>query len=405
MSKVLVKQQIRRNRILRALLDNGPLSLTDVAKLTGIRLPMVSQIVSEGIREKLLVSAEEKRTAGSGRPPIVVALNGNAGYVVGIDLGHRNTNLVLINLQQAVVAERHVASPPLTDSQALTTMLVAELDAILRDGAAPRRLLRGVGVSIPGYVRAHEGISETYLNFGTRSTRDVLREQLRTPVHIEHDAQAMALGEKWFGAARKTPNALCLNIGWGLGLGVLIDGRIPTGRHGYPAEFGHIQAVPGGRLCYCGKRGCLETVASGMAIGREARDRITSGSASQLRDTVKGTIEDIDAEKVVQAAMAGDQFSMELLEEVGRYLGEGVAILINLFVPERIIFNGRVSLAGDFILDPIRSTAMRKSVLPLASGVEFVLSNLGAKAGTLGVAMLAARDLFEVDHLNPSALV
>jgi N-acetylglucosamine repressor len=315
------------------------------------------------------------------------------------------TRIVLIDLQQAVVAERHVASPPLTESQPLIKLLATELDRLLQDGGAERRRLRGVGVSIPGYVRAREGVSDTYLNFGARTTRDVLREQFHTPVHIEHDAQAMALGEKWFGAARKTPNTLCLNIGWGLGLGVLSDGKIPVGHHGYPPEFGHIQAVPSGRLCYCGKRGCLETVASGMAIGREARERLSAGAASQLRDMVGGKIEDIDAEKVVQAAMAGDQFSMELLEEVGRYLGEGVAILINLFVPERIILNGRVSLAGDFILGPIRSTAMRKSVLPLASGVEFVISNLGAKAGTLGVAMLAARDLFEVEHLNPSALV
>ncbi len=405
MSKVLAKHQIRRNRILRTLLDNGPLSLTDLARLTGIRLPMVSQIVSDGIRKKLLVSIEEKRAPVTGRPPIIVALNGRAGYVVGIDLGHRNTNLVLIDLQQTIVAERHVPSPPLTDSEALLKLLASELDQILETGEAPRRLLRGVGISIPGYVRAPEGISETYLNFGNRPTRDILAERFRTPVHIEHDAQAMALGEKWFGAARKTSHALCLNIGWGLGLGVLIDGKTFTGRNGYPPEFGHIQAVPSGRLCYCGKRGCLETVASGMAIAREARERISSGAVTQLMEMVGGRIEAIDAEKVAQAAAGGDQFSIELLDEVGRFLGEGVASLINLFVPERIIFNGRVSQAGDFILDPIRSTAMKKSVLPLASGVEFILSTLGPKAGTLGVAMLAARDLFEVEHLNPSALV
>lgn len=405
MSKVVAKHQIRRNRILRVLLDNGPLSLTDLAKLTGIRLPMVSQIVSEGLRKKLLVSVEEKRLSGTGRPPIVVTLNGSAGYVIGIDLGHRNTNLVLIDLQQTSVAERHVASPPLTDSQALITLLASEVDRILQDGGVPRRLLRGVGVSIPGYVRAEEGVSETYLNFGTRTTQDVLQEQLNTPVHIEHDAQAMALGEKWFGAARKTSHALCLNIGWGLGLGVLIDGKALTGRSGYPPEFGHIQAVPNGRLCYCGKRGCLETVASGMAIAREARERLSSGAASQLLEMVRGKLEEVDAEKVAQAALAGDQFSIELLEEVGRYIGEGVAILVNVFVPERVIFNGRVSQAGHFILDPIRSTTLRKSLVPLSTGVEFILSELGAKAGTLGVATLAARDLFEVEHLNPSALV
>ena len=107
----------------------------------------------------------------------------------------------------------------------------------------------------------------------------------------------------------------------------------------------------------------------------------------------------------MQAAVTGDQFSIELLAEAGRYLGEGVAKLIDLFVPERVIFGGRVSLAAQFILDPIRSTALKQSLVPLAKGVEFVLSDLGTRAGALGVAMLAARDFFEVEHLNPSALV
>ena len=112
-------------------------------------------------------------------------------------------------------------------------------------------------------------------SFGTRRTQDVLQEQLKSPVHIEHDAQAMALGEKWFGAARKTSHALCLNIGWGLGLGIILEGRLLYGRDGYAGEFGHIEAVPDGKLCYCGRRGCLETVASGRAIAEMARERLT----------------------------------------------------------------------------------------------------------------------------------
>jgi glucokinase-like ROK family protein len=283
--------------------------------------------------------------------------------------------------------------------------LADEVDQILRQARVPRKLLLGIGVSIPGIVRGREGVSVTYLNFGETSVRDILERRLKKRVHIEHDAKAMTLGELWFGEARNVSNALCLNIGWGLGMGILADGKLYYGRDGYAGEFGHIQAVPDGPLCYCGKRGCLETVASGEAIARIASARIVGGSLSMLKDIVKGGSEKIDAQQVVKAASMGDQFSIDLLEEAGRYIGEGVGKLINLFNPEIIILGGRVSGAAQFILDPIRAAATRQSLVQLSRGVSFVVSSLGTKAGALGVAMMAAHDIFEVDHLNPSAFV
>lgn len=405
MSKVRTKNQIRRNRILRALLEEGGLSLSDLAKRTGISLPMVSRIAGGLTRERYLVIAEGRDADHAGRPPMVARLNGDAGFVLGMDLGHRNTNIILINLEQSIVTERYEPSLPLGNDPAIIDWIVEEVHRTLKEtGVAAKRLL-GVGVSIPGLVRGREGISESYLNYGKKSVRDILQAKLKKTVHIEHDAKAMALGERWFGAARSSGDALCLNVGWGLGLGILIEGRLYYGRDGYAGEFGHNCAVKDGLLCYCGKRGCLETVASGMAIGRNARERLAGGATSALVKMVKGKTDLIDAALVVEAAVKGDAFSIDLLDEAGRYLGEGIAQLINLFNPELIILGGRVSQAGDLLLDPTKSAVNKNSHVRLQESVDFAISTLGTRAGVLGVAMLATRDIFEVEHLNPSAYV
>jgi predicted NBD/HSP70 family sugar kinase len=215
----------------------------------------------------------------------------------------------------------------------------------------------------------------------------------------------MALGELWFGAARRKSNALCLNIGWGLGLGVILDGRIVYGRDGFAGEFGHIEVSPAGRACFCGHTGCLETVASGRAISAIARERLQRGEGSRLTERVGTQIDAINTQMVVELARGGDALCAEVLQQAGEALGEGIAMLVNLFNPEVVVLGGRVAGAGDIILEPARAAALRHSMLRLQHNVDFVTSPLGARAGSLGVAMLAARDVFEVEHLNPSAYV
>ena len=405
MSKVHTKNRIRRNLILHALLERRELSLTDLARETGISLPMVSQIVASERGGKYIRTREEHELDRAGRPPILARLNGEAGFVVGIDMGHLNTNIIVLNLAQEVIAERHVPSARLGNDPGLIDWLERQVGAVISQEKLRMDRLLGVGISLPGIVRGREGVSESYMNFDGKPVRDILHERFEKPVHVEHDAKAMALGERWFGAAKNASHALCLNVGWGLGLGIIVEGRLLYGRDGYAGEFGHVEAVQDGRLCYCGRRGCLETVASGRAIAELARERLESGAVSRLTTAVKNKFDKIDTQLVVEAALAGDQFSIELLDEVGRHLGTGVSTLINLFNPEVVVVGGRVAGAGQAILNPIRTGALQQSHVKLGRDVKFVISRLGAKAGALGVAMLAARDLFEVDHLNPSAYV
>lgn len=404
MKKVSRKNKIRRNLILRELVNHGPLSLTDLKSHTGISLPVVTSIINNLKSDGLISAAKDKEITQAGRPPQIVKLNGEAGFVLGIDFGRIYTNFVLLDLEQNIVAESRKKSIPLGNDISIITKLEEEINNLIDSSCIGWNKLLGIGLSIPGIVVGQEGISKTYLNFGDKPIRDILKEKFNIPVHIEHDIKAMALGELWFGEAKNAKSALCLNLGWGLSLGIIIDGKLYYGSEGFAGEFGHIQLDPDGPLCYCGKHGCLETLASGKAITRIAHERLRNGATSLIMNNGR-MIEDIDATAVLEAANQGDQFSIEILEEAGKFLGTGIGFLINIFNPDIIIFGGGVANAAGFLLDSMTTSAIKQSLIHLNKNVRFVASKLGYKAGALGVAMLAAKDLFEVEHLNPTAYV
>lgn len=403
MGKVSKKNIIRRNLILRALLEHGPLSLTELKTHTGISLPVAISLVSK-LHEECLVNEIEQKITQVGRPPSVVELNNDAGFFLGIDIGRVNTNFVLNDFAQNIIVDIRKKSICLSNEISCIEALYEELDQILLDADVSWEKILGIGLSIPGIVQGPKGISLTYFNFGSRPLNEILSERFKKPVHIEHDMKAMTLGELWFGLAKNKKNVLCINMGWGISLGIIINGELYYGNNYFAGEFGHLQIVPDGNLCYCGKRGCLETYASGRAIAQDAKQRIKSGTSTTIRGKI-GTFDEIDAKIIIEAANEGDQFSIELLEEAGRYMGYGIAQLINIFNPEMIILGGRLATAKSFITNSIKSEALKRSLIPLHDNLEIVISNLGPKAGALGVASLALRDFIEVEHLNPSAYV
>ncbi len=405
MSKVRKKNEIRKNLVLTALLENGELSLSDLKNCTGITLPLLSNIISTLKKENFVVEQNGKSSSSAGRPPAIVKLNGKAGFILGIDIGRLYTNYIILDLEQKIISDIRKESIPLGNDIVVIDELEKEIKSVLNHAKVPWNKLLGIGISLPGLVRGKFGISETYFNFGGKSAKEILSERFKKPIHIEHDLKAMALGELWFGAAKNVSNALCINVGWGLGMGMIIDGKIYYGNNGYAGELGHIQIVSNGELCYCGKKGCLETVSSGKAITNIAREKIKKGATTILTQNKNFSVENIDAGTVLEAANKGDQFSIEIIEESGRYLGKGIAILINLFDPSLVILGGGVSNAAPYLIEAIKSNAMKHSLVHVNKGVEFVISKLGNKSGALGVAMYLIQDLFDVERLNPSAYV
>ena len=201
----------------------------------------------------------------------------------------------------------------------------------------------------------------------------------------------MTLGEQFYGAARNVENAIFLNYGWGVGIGIIINGELYYGNDGYAGEFGHIKILPEGELCYCGKNGCLETLSSGRAITKKVREKLSSGSSSLLLKYVDN-IENIKTPDILKAANDGDQFSIEILEEAGRYLGIGIGILINIFNPEKIIIGGTLSDVAGYLLNFVKNNAMKHSLVQLNNNINFEISKFTNNAGSLGIARLTAME-------------
>ena len=180
-----------------------------------------------------------------------------------------------------------------------------------------------------------------------------------------------------------------LQADWGLGLGIIMNGKLYAGKSGYAGEFGHLPLADNGVLCVCGKQGCLETIVSAKAIARQAREGIEKGNSSLINELVNSDLSKIDISIVIQAANSGDQFAISLFAEVGKWLGRGIAYLIQLFNPELIIIGGQVAVANQFILAPIQQAIHTFSNRDISNDTQIQFSELGPKAGTMGAAAYA----------------
>lgn len=391
------KSDLRVRQVFKEIIKSGPLSLAELARRLRVSIPVMTSTMNT-LRDLgwVLDKREDSQTAG--RPPMLFGFRGDAAYVIGADLGRMYSNLLILDLNMTVVAERLLDDFPLANHDEYIDSLLKKMQDFALDSKIPWDKIVGAGFSIPGIVRGSIGASETYLSFGGRPVIDIIASRMGKPVCIENDAKAMALGESWFGGARELTNVLCLDYGWGLGLGIIADGNLYAGKNGLAGEFGHIPINPDGPLCYCGKRGCLEMMSSGQAMARLARERLQNGSTSII-SSQQQELESIDPHAIIRAAERGDQFSIEILEEAGRYLGLGIGMLINIFNPEKVIIGGDISRIADYLLDSIRSHAMKHSLVQLNREVQFEISTLSENAAAMGMGRRILSQLIEQDLL------
>jgi predicted NBD/HSP70 family sugar kinase len=230
--------------------------------------------------------------------------------------------------------------------------------------------------------------------FEERPLTEILAEKLSFRVTIDNDTRAMTYGEYMVGGVNSEKNIIFVNISWGLGIGIIIDGKVYTGKSGFSGEFGHLSTYDNEIICHCGKKGCLETEASGSAMHRMLIERIKGGASSVLSDKVlKG--ETVTLDDILDAVIKEDMLCIDIVEEVGQKLGKQIAGLINIFNPEMVIIGGTVSVTGDYITQPIK-TAIRKYSLNLVNKDSIIItSKLKDKAGIIGACMIARSRMFE----------
>ncbi len=389
---VVYKKKLLLKKIIKTLYTQGDKTISYLCDVTKNSVPTVSNVIEDLLREDWIKNFGIGESKG-GRKPVLYGLNPDAGFVMGVDLSRRYTRMGIFNIRNTQYGEILEKDIGLENTDDVLSFLQNSVKELLKVNKVDHSKILGMGIAIPGLFDIRKGISHSYPQLGENQLQDTLEELLGFPVFVEHDTRSMALGERWFGKAKDYSNVLFLNIGSGIGLSMILDGKLYKGHTGYAGEFGHIQIDKEGELCYCGKIGCLETVASGTAIAKRAQREIKEGKNSIIIKQVDGDLSKIRFRTVIKTAKMGDQYAIELMEDMGEQLSKGIATLIHLFNPEAILLGGEIAEAVSLIQDPIRQKLNKYTMLILKEDAEIIVSDLKNSAGLLGTIPFAISNL------------
>ena len=317
------------------------------------------------------------------------------GHYIGIDLGGTNLRAAIADTDTGQIFHQRNRPTLAAEGQEAVIGRIVGLIRELTQANGYAGSIQGVGIGVPGTPDIDTGVIQFLPNLPGKwlnvPLRSIVEGEVERPVALINDVRAITLGEWTFGAGRGADTIACLAIGTGIGGGVVVNGQFHLGIGGTAGEFGHHVVEVDGLPCGCGGKGCLELYASGPAIAAMGVKEVMHGHTTRIGELVDHDLNRIDAGVVVQAALEGDPIAQAILQRVGRYLGIAVGNILGVISPQRVIFGGGVSLAGDLLLQPIIQTVKeRVHVIPLQK-VEFVLAELGINGGLVGAALWAKR--------------
>ncbi|MGN0212251.1 MAG: ROK family transcriptional regulator [Muribaculaceae bacterium] len=389
------KNSILKKRIITYYIYNGNSTLTDLAKVLDLSIPTVTKLVEDMCQTGYLNTYGKLETSG-GRHPHLYGLNPDACYFIGVDIRRFSVSIGLINFNGELIESQssipYVFENSMAGLDTLCEIISAFIDSLIID---VKKILN-ICVNVSGRVNPESGYSYSWFNFGEVPLAQLMTEKLCYEVCIDNDTRAMTYGEYLRGNISEKKNLLFVNVSWGLGLGIIIDGRIYAGKSGFAGEFGHTPAYDNGVICHCGKKGCLETEASGNAIYRKLVERVANGEKSILAKHIEAD-EPITLEMITEAINKEDTLCIELVEEMGYELGRHIAGLMNLFNPEMVIIGGILSTTDDYLILPIKTAIKKHSLNMVNKDTVVKVSSLRERAGMVGACMLARSRVFDIN--------
>ena len=377
---------INRSHVLNAIKSYGPIGRAEIARRTNLSPATVTSISAKLISQNLVLEKSAGDSSG-GRPPILLVINPKGGYVVGIKLTETHAVCALTDLEALIIAK---SSMPLSGHDPIQVVedLAHMVLSFIREQKIPKKQLLGVGVGLAGIVDAENGILRQSPIYGWNSVplRDMLQSKLHIPVYIENDVNTLTLTERWFGHGQGLDNFLTVTVGRGVGLGIVANGQFYRGQAGGAGEFGHTTIDPKGPVCACGKHGCLESYVGDPGLVRAAQE-------SAIRGELSAPVKDVD--ELLSLAQAGERTAIQIFNQAGRILGLGIANLINLFNPKKIIISGEGTREGDFLFVPMQESIQQNTMPGLYDPDTVVIAPWGDDAWARGAAGLVLREVFE----------
>lgn len=384
--------QIKKN-IINHFINEGNNTITELSKDLDLSVPTITKFINELTELGLIMEYGKVQTSG-GRYPILYGLKPDSLYFIGADMTRHHLNIALMNFKGEVMDYQMGIKYEFENTLESFDILHKHLQNYIDNISIPKDRLFNINLNISGRVNPESGYSYSNFYFSEQPITEILSEKLNLNVGIDNDTRAMALGEYMAGVVQGEKNVIFVNVSWGLGIGIIIDGKPYYGKSGFSGEFGHFPIFDNEILCHCGKKGCLETEASGLAIHRMVIERIKNGESSILTSDVSD-LDTLTLTDIMKAVDKEDPLCIEIIEEIGYILGKYIAGLINIFNPELVIIGGQVSLAKDFLLLPIRSSIKKYSLNLVNRDSKIVTSKLKQKVGIVGACMVARSRLFD----------
>ena len=380
------KNILIKKNIIAYMALNGESTLADLAHELHVSVPTITKLVTELTDENIVSDNGKIETAG-GRRPNIFGLADSALYFAGIDIGRDNINYVITDLKNNLITSTRDTDFTLSDNERTLEDICSRIEGFISTCGIERSKILGMGVCIAGRVKPKTGRSYMYFTSSQESLKEIIEKHTCIRVLLENDTRARCYAEYFSGDARTEKNMLYLHLGRGVAIGIITDGKLYYGKSGFAGEFGHTPFFNNEIICECGKKGCLETEVSGIAIEKKMVSEIQRGVNTILREKYDAG-ETIRIDDIIEAAKNDDTLSIELIEEAGEKIGKSIAFLINIFNPELVIIGGNMSYAGDYLMLPLKSATNKYSMNLVYKDTRFRLSHMGSEAGALGAAML-----------------
>lgn len=381
-----------KKRIIKRLTISGEATISELCKENDFSIPTVTKIIAELIEEGIVFETGKVGTAG-GRRPSKYGINPNAYFYLGVEVRRNSVSIGLQNFNHDFVKLSEGISYTLENTRESLNLLCEIINQFVADSKVQKDKIIGACINLSGRINSRKGFSYSYFFFEEKPLSEIIESQIKIKTFLENDTRAMAYGEYNCGVVKNEKDVIFVNIGYGVGIGIICNGKLYYGKSGYSGEFGHSPVFNNEIICHCGKKGCLETEISGLALERKFRKSIESGSISILSG--KKNVEDITAEDIINAVIENeDTLSIEIIEEIGNLVGRYISLLINVFNPELVVLGGLLAKTGSYLRLPIRTSIQKYSLSLVSLDMEMKMSELGSKAGVIGACYILRDKLF-----------
>lgn len=383
-----------KREIMRLCILHKTYSIADFSRELGISVPTITKLIGELIDDGFLQDEGKIGTSG-GRRPSIYGLNPQAGFFVGINIARHHFHIGITDFRGELIYYLEDIEYVLEPTEESIRNLCIMVKERVASAGTPWFKVLGVGISLSGRVNPEAGYSLTYSVSENIPLKDLFQKELQVSVIVENDSRAMTYGEYMQLGADAGKDMIFINLSWGLGMGMILDGKLYYGKSGFSGELGHFPALNNDTICRCGKVGCLETGASGSALHNWIIGKLKEGRRSSLSKIYKEK-GDLDLSEILRAMRQGDVLAIEGIGIVGETLGRGISGVINIFNPGLVLVGGRLIDGKDYLLLPIRTAVNRLSMARVTSDTQIRLSTLGRRAAALGDCLLSRKRLLGI---------